>query len=342
MSIVSASLDRLPKWMLFAGLAMFALAPLVINPYQLFVGNLMLIYIVLAVGLNILIGYAGQLVFANGVLFGIGAYGTGLLMLDGGLPFWLALPTGALITMLAGVLVAFPALRLRSLYLALATVAFAQFTLWTFVHWKDVTYGAAGFVLPKLSFAPLPVSTPVGIYYVSLVIAMVLVWCAWNLVRSRLGRAFVAIRKSEVAAASVAVNITRTKTLAFGISALYAGFAGGLFAVLLGVVVPEQFNLFQIIIQFCMVIVGGLGSFWGVVVAAILLIWVQEAMRGLLELQEIGFGALLLATLLFFPGGLSQAARRLVPAWREPLSRAPSAEDDQPLSGQIENRQPKL
>ena len=123
---------------------------------------------------------------------------------------------------------------------------------------------------------------------------------------------------------------------------MYAGFAGGLFAVLLGVVVPEQFNLFQIIIQFCMVIVGGLGSFWGVVVAAILLIWVQEAMRGLLELQEIGFGALLLITLLFFPGGLGQAARRLVPAWREPLSRAPSTEDDQPMSGQIGDKQTEL
>jgi branched-chain amino acid transport system permease protein len=312
---------------------MFALAPLVTNPYQLFVGNLMLIYIVLAVGLNILIGYAGQLVFANGVLFGIGAYGTGLLMFDGGLPFWLALPAGALITTLVGVLVALPALRLHSLYLALATVAFAQFTLWTFTHWKDVTHGAAGFVLPKLSFAPLPVSPPVGIYYVSLAIAIVLVWGAWNLLRSRVGRAFVSIRKSEVAAASLAVNITRTKTLAFGISALYAGFAGGLFAVLLGVVVPEQFNLFQIIIQFCMVIVGGIGSFWGVVVAAILLIWVQEALRGLLELQEVGFGALLLVTLLFFPGGLSAAVRRLVPAWREPLGRAPPAEDVQPTGG---------
>jgi branched-chain amino acid transport system permease protein len=97
-------------------------------------------------------------------------------------------------------------------------------------------------------------------------------------------------------------------------------------------VVPEQFNLFQIVIQFCMVIVGGLGSFWGVVVAAILLIWVQEALRGLLELQEVGFGALLLITLLFFPGGLAGAARRLVPAWREPLSRAPAA-DDAPESG---------
>lgn len=321
--MANSALARLPRWLLGFGLAAFALAPLVTNPYQLFVGNLMLIYIVLAVALNILIGYAGQLVFANGALFGIGAYASGLLMFDGGWPFWLALPVGGLITMVAGVLVAFPALRLRSLYLALATVAFAQFALWTFVHWDGVTYGAAGIVLPKLDFSPLDVDPSVGIYYTSLVIAAGLVWVAWNLLRSRFGRALIAIRKSEVVAASMSIDITRTKTLAYGISALYAGLAGGLFAVLLGVVVPEQFNLFQIVIQFCIVILGGIGSFWGVVIAAILLVWAQEAMRGLQELQEIGFGALLLVTLLFFPGGFSEVFRRLVPAWREPVSRAP-------------------
>ena len=325
--MASTMLARLPRWLVAAGVAAFALAPLVANPYQLFVGNLMLIYIVLAVALNILIGYAGQLVFANGALFGIGAYATGLLMLDGGLPFWLALPAGGLITMGAGVLVAFPALRLRSLYLALVTVAFAQFALWTFVHWDSVTHGAAGIVLPEVDFAPLDVEPPVGIYYTSLVVTGCLVWGGWNLMRSRFGRALVAIRKSEVAAAAMSINITRTKTLAYGISALYAGLAGGLFAVLLGVVIPDQFNLFQIVIQFAIVIVGGIGSFWGVVVAAMLLIWVQEALRGLQELQEIGFGALLLVTLLFVPGGLAAALRRLVPAWREPLSRAPQAED---------------
>ena len=118
------------------------------------------------------------------------------------------------------------------------------------------------------------------------------------------------------------MDITNTKTLAYAISALFSGFAGGLFAVVLGVVVPEQFDLFQVGVVFCMVIVGGLGSFWGVVIAAGILVWVQEAMRGLQGLQEVGFGALLLATLLFFPGGIAEATRRLVPSWREPLNRA--------------------
>ena len=332
MSTMTSTLARAPRWVLALVLAGFAVAPMVANPYQLYIGNLMLIYIVLAVALNILIGYAGQLVFANGALFGIGAYATGLLMLDGGWPFWLALPAGAIITTVAGVLVAFPALRLRSLYLALATVAFAQFALWTFVHWDSVTHGAAGIVLPKVDFSAFGVEPTVGIYYTSFIIACGLVWGAWNLLRSRFGRALVAIRKSEVVAASMSIDITRTKALAYGISAFYAGLAGGLFAVLLGVVVPEQFNLFQIVIQFCIVIVGGIGSFWGVVIAAIGIVWMQEALRGLQELQEIGFGALLLLTLLFFPGGLAQALRRLVPAWREPISRADVHQSDAPGS----------
>lgn len=329
----NAFVASLPRLAGLAAVAAFALGPLAANQYQLFVGNLMLIYILLAVALNVLIGYAGQLAFANGVLFGIGAYATGLLMLDGGWPFWLALPAGGLITMLAGVLVALPALRLRSLYLALATVAFAQFALWTFIHWDGLTYGNAGFVLPRGSFDSIGLSGPMGIYYVTLAVTLALLWCAWNMLRSRVGRAFVAVRESEVAAQALAINVTATKTIAYAVSALYAGVAGGLFAVLLGVVVPEQFNLFQIVIQFCMVILGGLGSLWGVVAAAIILVWLQEALRGLQELQEVGFGALLLLTLLFFPGGLAEAARRLVPAWREPLSRATPADDGKPATG---------
>ena len=309
------------RWVVLAGFLAFAVAPALTNPYQLYVANLMLVYILLAVGLNFLIGYAGQLAFANGAMFGIGAYGTGLLMLDWQWPLALALPAGTLITTVIGVLVALPALRLRGLYLALATVAFAQFALWTFIHWDGLTHGAAGFVMPRVDFGVIGLSPSLGIYYVSFAITVVMLWLGWNLVRSRIGRAFVAVRESEVAAESVAVDITLTKTIAFGLSALYAGVAGGLFAVLLGVVVPEQFNLFQVVLQFCMVVVGGLGSFWGSVIGAMLLVWLPEAMRGLQELLEIGFGALLLGALLLFPGGLAAAVRKVFPHWREPLRR---------------------
>ena len=175
--------------------------------------------------------------------------------------------------------------------------------------------------MPAPAFGVIGLIPSLGIYYVSFAITVVMLWLGWNLVRPRIGRAFVAVRESEVAAESVAVDITLTKTIAFGLSALYAGVAGGLFAVLLGVVVPEQFNLFQVVLQFCMVVVGGLGSFWGSVIGAMLLVWLPEAMRGLQELLEIGFGALLLGALLLFPGGLAAAVRKVFPHWREPLRR---------------------
>ncbi|HYG85434.1 MAG TPA: branched-chain amino acid ABC transporter permease [Azospirillum sp.] len=306
---------------LAAGVVLFALLPLGANPYQIYVGNLALIYVALAVGLNILLGLAGQLSFANGALFGVGAYATGLLRLDAGVPFWLALPAGTVITVAIGLAVALPALRLRGLYLALATVAFAQFALWTFVHWDSLTYGNAGFVMPPVDFTAIGLGTTSGMYYLSLVVVVALVAAAYGVMQSRVGRALVALRESEVAAESIAVDITRMKIVAYTLSAFYAGVAGGLFAGLLNVVVPESFNLFQIVLQFCMVVVGGLGSIAGSVIAAVLLIVLQEALRGMQELQEIGLGLLLLLMLLFAPGGIAQALRRWVPGWQEPHSR---------------------
>jgi len=135
--------------------AALALLPAFANNYLLFVANLTLIYVVLAVGLNLLIGYTGLLAFMNGSLFGVGAYATAILRLDVGLPYGLAIPAGALITTAIGVLVALPALRLAGLYLALATIAFAQFILWGLLHWDRVTRGPSGIVTPQADYGAL-------------------------------------------------------------------------------------------------------------------------------------------------------------------------------------------
>src|SRR6266850_1096764 len=145
---------------LFLGLAV---VPLVASPYIVFVSNLLFIYIILALGLNVLVGFAGQFALANAAMFGIGAYGTGLLQVTGHLPYWLALPGGSLLAMAIGTLMALPALRLSGLYLALATLAFAQFTQWTFIHWRGVTHGASGFPTPELDFSPLGVRADDGV-----------------------------------------------------------------------------------------------------------------------------------------------------------------------------------
>jgi branched-chain amino acid transport system permease protein len=297
-----------------------ALLPLVANRYTLFVGNAMLVQIILAIGLNLLVGYAGLLAFMSGALFGVGAYAAAVLRDGLHVPYWLALPMSGLVAMMIGVAVALPALRLYGLYLSLATVAFAQFALWVFTHWDAVTGGPSGLSVAPVDFRPLPVSSEIGQFYLALLVAAAIFWLTANLLRSRIGRAFVAIRESETAAEAMAIDVTRTKTLAYALAALYAGIAGGLFAPLLGLVVPESFDLFQVVFQFAMVVVGGMGSLAGSVLGAALMVWLQEGLRAFKDLQEVAFGGLILLTVLFLPGGVSGLLRTRL-GWREPLRR---------------------
>jgi branched-chain amino acid transport system permease protein len=296
-----------------------AIAPVVANGYQLFVCNLVTIYILLAIGLNLLVGYAGQLAFANAAMFGIGAYATGLLQIHLGWPFWVAFPSGGLIAAAVGTLLALPALRMSGLYLALSTLAFAQATQWVFLHWETLTFGAGGFKTPQLSFAPLPVGKPAGLYYLSLILVVLLYLFARRVVASRIGRAFVAVRDGEVAAESLGIDLLRYKALAFGISGFYAGIAGGLYSALLNFVAPEGYDLFQMIIQKSTIVVGGMGSIAGSVVGASIIILILELLREVKGFQEIAFGALLVGFVLFMRGGLIVVLRRCLSGWEEPL-----------------------
>jgi branched-chain amino acid transport system permease protein len=302
-----------------AALVALVLLPWLANPYLLYVANTALIYVILAVGLNILLGYAGQFAFANAALFGIGAYATGLLQVRAGLPFSVAFPVGAIFTTLIGVLVALPALRLSGLYLALATLAFAQLTQWVMLNAEKLTFGAGGFKVAPLAFTPLPLTNAQGVYYLSLVMAAAGVAVAWNTVRSSLGRALVALRDSEVAAEALAIDLARYKTLAFALSAFYAGVAGGLYSAMLNFVAPEGFDLFQMVVHFSMVVVGGLGSVWGAALGAGALVGLQEALRAFKGGQEIAFGLLLMASIIFLPDGLISILRRRLRGWDEPL-----------------------
>jgi len=300
-------------------LALFLPLPFYANPYTLFVGTLVFVYVLLAVGLNLLVGYAGQLAFANAAMFGIGAYATGLLQVRLGFPFFLAFPSGALVATLVGLVISLPALRLSGLYLALTTLAFAQATQWVFLHWEAVTYGAGGFKTPLVSFAPLPVEAGAGLYWLSLALAVSLTIFAWNVAASRIGRAFVAIRDGEVAAESLGIDLLRYKALAFAMSGFYAGVAGGLYSALLNFVAPEGFDLFQMVLQKAMIVVGGLGSVTGSLLGAGLLVLLLEALRELKGTQEIAFGALLLFFVIFLRGGLVAVLKRNVPGWEEKL-----------------------
>lgn len=309
----------LPPRVVLPLLAVLAVVgPLVVNPYLRFVLTLFFIYAIVALGLNLLLGYAGQFAFANAAFFGWGAYATTLLQLEAGLPFTLALPLGALVTAAVGAVVGLPALRLRGLYLAIVTLAFGEVTYWAMVH-STFTGGASGLKVPAPSFAALGLSPGLGMYYLCLVLAIVIYAATWGIVHSRVGRSFVAVRDFEIAAQALAVNLTAVKTTAFVLSAFYAGLAGGLHGAALGFVAPESFDLFQMVLQFCMVVVGGLGSVVGSALGAALVLGLREALRAAVGTQEILFGGLLILCIVFLPRGLGSLLRWGGPSWIERL-----------------------
>jgi branched-chain amino acid transport system permease protein len=297
-----------------------AVLPLMGNGYLRFIGNEAAVYAILAISLNLVLGYTGLLVFVNAALFGIGAYAVTIFRSRYGLPYGVSVPLAAIIAMAAGVLIALPALRLEALYLALASVAFAQTAQWAMLHWDGLTGGPGGLRMAPIDY-PFVASWEIGHYYTCLIVAGAVVVLTENILRSRIGRALVAVRDSEAAAQSLAIDLTRTKTLSYAMSALLAGLAGALYAPLLGLVVPESYDLFQVIIQFAMVVVGGLGSVAGSVIGAVLIVGLMEGLRAFKELQEVAFGGMILIFVLFLPGGVASLLRRSLSSWREPLRR---------------------
>lgn len=298
-------------------LALF-FVPLVTNNYTQFIVNLIMIYIIVAIGLNILLGYAGQFSFAHPAFFGIGAYCTGLLMIRLHFPFWFAFPVGGIFTAAIGLLVGFPALRLRGLYLAMSTLAFVQLMTWIFIHWEAVTYGTDGFKIVAPRLGPLVFTSDGMRYYIIMISCVLLIVLANNIISSGLGRAFVAIRNSEVAAEAVGISLAKYKCIAYMISAFYAGIAGGLYALAVKYVTPESFGLEQIMRQFCIVLIGGLLSIPGSILGAILLTSIPELLRGFKAYEEIAYGVLLVIFILFMPQGIAGFLKKysILPAER--------------------------
>lgn len=306
-------------------LILFCTFPVLLNPYLIFVINMFFIYTILSLGLNLLLGYAGQFAFANGAFYGIGAYSTMLLQIKLGLPYYFSLFLAGIITSAVGIIVGLPAVRMRGLYLAIVTLAFAFLTQWTMIHWETLTFGAGGSKSPAPSFDFFRISHEEGMYYLSLLVCCLLILLTRNIIRSRIGRAFVAIRDSEIAAEVLGINLTVYKSIAFGLSAFYAGIAGGLYSAVLQFVSPEGFDLFQVITHFAMVVVGGLASIIGSVLGAGAILFMIELTRGMQNFQEILFGGIIMIFVIFLPDGIYSLIRERIPFWKETLSRGDEA-----------------
>lgn len=294
--------------------------PLLTNRYVVDVAVTAGIYICLALGLNIVVGLAGLLDLGYVAFYAVGAYTYGLLSLHYQTSFWLALPIGAILAAIFGVLLGAPTLRLRGDYLAIVTLGFGEMIRITLNNWDRVTRGPNGLIgieAPSLTKGFI-FTHPMHFYYLILFIAIVTVFVVNRLNNSRIGRAWIAIREDEVAAEAMGIDTTRMKLLAFALGALWAGFGGVFFASKMSFISPESFTFFESIIILCMVVLGGMGSIPGVILGAIILVTLPEVLRDFyLPFMQVDFsrarmlifGLAMVVMMIFRPQGLLPSAR---------------------------------
>ena len=273
-----------------------------LDNYQLYVLSLIAIYVVFGLGYNLLMGYAGQFDFGQAAFLGIGAFAMALLQSRAGLPFAVALPFAGLIAVAFGLAIGVIVLRLTGFYLALVTLAFNQTVVLILNLWKPLTGGFQGTEVPHPVLAG--VRDNLLVFLIAVAVAVPMVWGARNVLASRVGMAFVAIRENPVAARAMGIHLTRYRMLAYGLSAFYGGIAGALLATLLGHITPDGFGIFETIRVLTMIVVGGMGTIGGTILGVTTLTLGSELLRFSQVFQEIGNGALLLAFMLLMPNGI--------------------------------------
>jgi len=316
-------------WMAILILFMIV-SPFFLNRYQLSILNEMGIAVIGALGLNLLIGFTGQLSLGHGAFAAIGAYSSALLTGKLGIPFIISLPFSGLIAALLGLTIGIPSLRLKGLYLALGTLAFAFVIEYILFHW-DLTQGDLGMAVKRISVGPFQIKSQRQYFYFIALLAVLAVLCTKNLVRSKIGRSFIAIRDRDIAAEAMGISLAKYKVMAFGLSAFYAGVAGCLMAHYNRWIVPGSFDISLSIAYIAMIIMGGLGTVLGSVLGAILITGIPHgivyivdlikgtypALSGFIVDFKLGiFGLVIVGTLLFEPAGLAGIYRRVKIYWK--------------------------
>jgi branched-chain amino acid transport system permease protein len=302
----------------------FLAVPALGRPYLLTLANLTGIAVIGATGLNLLTGYTGQITIGHGAFMGVGAYAAAILASRTVLPVWLVIPLAGLITAGAGAFFGIPSLRLKGLYLAIATLA-AQFILeYVFLHWGWLTRGTSGIPVPTAHMGRWALSGERTFFWVIGAAVVLITWLQVNLIRTKVGRAFVAIRDNDRAAAAIGIHLFAYKLVAFSVSAFMVGVAGALYAYYLGVVVPGRFTLGLSIDYLAMGIVGGLGTVLGPFYGATVITVLPEVLRALSQalagalpgfatalnaLREVVFGLVIVCFLIFEPEGLADRWR---------------------------------
>jgi branched-chain amino acid transport system permease protein len=298
---------RLPflnRWLLLT-VTVFAVCFMVSNEYYLTLFNFIGIHTLLVVGLNLLMGYAGQISLGHAAFFGLGAYASGILTVTYGVNPWLAMLTGMVISGGAAFLIGIPALKLRGYYLAMATLGFGVIVYIVFNEAQTVTGGPSGLSgIPSLHLAGLSFDSPRKLYLLIWPTVILILALSASLVDSRIGRALRALHDSEAAAESLGVNTQRLKLLIFVWSALYASLAGSLYAHTLNFIAPSSFDIMFSIKLVTMVVVGGMASVWGSLLGAGVLTVLPELLVLFHDFEVVIFGGILMVVMIFLPRGL--------------------------------------
>ena len=324
------------QWTMVAIALLFVVVvPTTLSEYYISIVNLILIAVVGALGLNILVGYTGQISIGHGALMSVGAYTAANLITRMDMPFWVAVPAGGLMAAAIGGVIGVPSLRIKGLYLAIATLAAQLIIEWTINHVPWISGGVqASIEVPRPRLFGHALETQTQLYLFLLFFAALAIVATINLVRSRIGRAFVAIRDHDIAAELIGIDIFRYKLIAFAISSFYAGVTGVLYTYYLGVANYEQFQINVSIDYLAMIIIGGLGSVLGSIFGAVFVTLLPIATRWFLEgvgslflsqadlaniipnLRLVIFGALIVLFLALEPEGLNRLWRNILGYFR--------------------------
>ncbi|CAK8722201.1 Branched-chain amino acid ABC transporter permease [Candidatus Electronema aureum] len=302
---------RLPALILL--LLVLSIFPHLVSSYQVSIISTALIYVLLGLGLNIVVGMAGLLDLGYVAFYAVGAYSYALLNLHFGIGFWTALPIGGLLAAGFGILLGFPVLRLRGDYLAIVTLGFGEIIRLILENWGEFSggpSGISGIARPGFFGVELSLNQSVTyLYYLIIVMVALTIFATNRLQNSRIGRAWIALREDEIACRAMGINKTRIKLAAFASGAFWAGMAGVIFAAKTTFVSPASFTFMESAIILCIVVLGGMGSIPGVIIAALVLILLPEYLRGLADYRMLVFGATLVLMMVFRPSGLFPAAR---------------------------------
>ena len=295
-------------------LLVMLIMPLASSFYQTNIMILAMLYVMLALGLNIAVGIAGQLVLGYVAFYAVGAYAYALLNQFFGLGFWACLPVGGLLAVLFGLALGFPVLRLRGDYLAIVTLGFGEIVRLTLLNWTSLTGGSGGIKnIPGPSFFGKQLSiegNTIFIYYLVLLAVILTIVVITRLKNSRVGLALQALREDEIACEAMGIDLARIKLSAFALSSCWAGFAGVIFAAKSTFINPASFTFMESAMILSMVVLGGMGSIVGVVIAALILILAPEYLRAFSDYRMLIFGAIMVVMMIFRPQGLVTGERR--------------------------------